>query len=534
MRSIARLLVLAAFAFCAPAVAGQLGPELGPGWGGGSGGGGGGSGDLTGISNTDGYLTITNGGGPAPTIDLGVQVVVQDASFLAGAGTDWDFRFATNLYLPSGVTCDPAANGVCWDTNGIAQFLGPLFGTDLSGTNYWAPTFTATQLGTAGTKRVLGVSAANAPETTVATATPTASAIPVADGSNKIADGWLSALVSLLGQTIGTAELEDGAVTDAKADAALTRDAELPWATPDATKKVNGAGALVELGRVHEKASAPSTPPSGYADCWWDTTVGWLSCTNDAGGTVRYLPYSGAAPSTGALLRWDGAVVAGDTQANCVVTSGVLTCDDFASRSAAAVSPKFHTWATGTCLTSGGNPQAMVVNGAGNEACANWSTAGSDVSMILIDDTRKSKPRTFTYVLRTVGTGGAVDAGDVVELVLSGCVNDVTPNIADCTELDAFAFELGTATSTVTYGGASANNRSTLPCNRSAGAYCQFTWTIDGLGKLGSNGTPESAAGVYDYYIVWYDHTRTPFTADTNTGDDIASIRGVAALTWDN
>lgn len=526
MERFALALVLAAFSASA---ARAIGPEIGPYRP--IGGGGGGS--VNSIINSDGQLVVTNPSGPSADITIGANIPLKNADNTFGIATTQSF-ILSNFVPPQSTSCAPTNTQWCLDTNGVAKLLNPLQLFDTASVDYFTVSFTDTQLGLANTARLMAIGADNEPGTILFGATPAANTIPQADGAGKIADGWLSSLVSLLGQTIGTAEIEDGAVTDAKAAAAFTRDAELPWATPDTSKKVNGAGSLVELGRVNERASAPSTPPSGYADCWWDTAVGWLSCTNDAGATVRYLPYSGAAPSTGALLRWDGSVVAGDTQANCVVTSGVLTCDDFASRSAAAVSPKFHTWATGTCLTSGGNPQAMVVNGAGNEACANWSTAGSDISMILIDDTRKSKPRTFSYVLRTVGTGGAIDAGDVVELVLSGCVNDVTPNIADCTELDAFAFELGTATSTVTYGGASATNRSTLPCNRTAGAYCQFTWTIDGLGKLGSNGTPESAAGVYDYYIVWYDHTRTPFTADNNTGDDIASIRGVASLTWDN
>jgi hypothetical protein len=50
----------------------------------------------------------------------------------------------------------------------------------------------------------------------VAVTVPAANAIPKADAVGKLADGWLSANVSLLGQTIGTTEIENSAVTFAK------------------------------------------------------------------------------------------------------------------------------------------------------------------------------------------------------------------------------------------------------------------------------------------------------------------------------
>jgi hypothetical protein len=54
-----------------------------------------------------------------------------------------------------------------------------------------------------------------------ASSTPAAGKIPVADGSGKLADAWLSSNASLLGQSIGTGEIENNAVTRDKVSVVL-------------------------------------------------------------------------------------------------------------------------------------------------------------------------------------------------------------------------------------------------------------------------------------------------------------------------
>jgi hypothetical protein len=74
----------------------------------------------------------------------------------------------------------------------------------------------AANKGAAGGYAALDLSSRVIQDPASAQATPAAGKIPLADGAGKIADGWLSTSVSLLGESIGTAEIENGSVTDGK------------------------------------------------------------------------------------------------------------------------------------------------------------------------------------------------------------------------------------------------------------------------------------------------------------------------------
>jgi hypothetical protein len=91
-----------------------------------------------------------------------------------------------------------------------------------------------------------------------AATTPTAGKIPQADGLGKIADGWLSANVSLLGQSIATAELEDDAVTDAKVANTITLD-NLTQVTARNHADLQGVGPNDHHAQAHALVGADHT-----------------------------------------------------------------------------------------------------------------------------------------------------------------------------------------------------------------------------------------------------------------------------------
>jgi trimeric autotransporter adhesin len=168
----------------------------------------GGGGTVTALDSSDGFVDIAN---PTTTPDitlgaaLGAISGATDNTMIAAASSIWNFALST-FSMPVSGTCAPGSGATCFDNTGVAGATSPLLVLDVSGTDYYAPMLA--NVGTAGTKRALGLGTGDATETTLVTATPTASAIPLADGSNKLADGWLSSLVMLSSSFNTTAEVQ--------------------------------------------------------------------------------------------------------------------------------------------------------------------------------------------------------------------------------------------------------------------------------------------------------------------------------------
>jgi hypothetical protein len=168
-----------------------------------------------------------------------------------------------------------------------------------------------------------------------ATTTPTANKIPQADGAGTIADGWLSANVSLLGQSVGTAELEDNAVTDAKVANTITLD-NLTQVTTRNHADLQGIGANDHHAQAHALVGADHTASgltagqvvraSGAATFAWQAlpigdTTGDLppSRVDDGGAASTQALFSGGAGTAG--FR---AIAAGDLP-NLESLNGTLT-----------------------------------------------------------------------------------------------------------------------------------------------------------------------------------------------------------------
>lgn len=296
-----------AFLFAGLLAAGRaraIGPEIGPyrpigGPGGGN---------ISSIVNSDGYLVIGSPTGPATDITLGPQVVLQDSDFLGGAGTSWDFRFVQNFYPSSSSVCNPTTSASCFDTNGIAEMSGVALVFNQVGTNRLFPSWTTPQLGTAGTKRALGIGAGNAPETTVVAATPTANALPLADGSGKLADGWLSSLVSLLGQTIEIGEIAAGDKSGNGADLATTAGAQTSGDCVEIDANGNHVASGAPCGgSLPAQASAPSNPSAGTFLPWLNTVDDQVRAIKSDGTQLPLARRKGSATTTGHIPFWDGA-----------------------------------------------------------------------------------------------------------------------------------------------------------------------------------------------------------------------------------
>jgi len=168
-----------------------------------------------------------------------------------------------------------------------------------------------------------------------ATTVPTASKIPQADGVGKIADGWLSASVSLLGQSIGTAELEDNAATDAKVANTITLD-NLTQVTTRNHADLQGVGANDHHAQVHALAGSDHTAGGLTAGqvvrATGATTFAWqaLPIGDTTGDLTASRVDDGGAASTQALFSGGvgaagfRAIAAGDVP-NLESLNGTLT-----------------------------------------------------------------------------------------------------------------------------------------------------------------------------------------------------------------
>ena len=154
-------------------------------------------GSILEIQNGDGYLVITDGTGPVTDIGLGSEVMRLDAANALHASGSIDTSLGF-LRIPSGSSCTTSQAQVCLDINGPTSALTSSTLQTRYSTDRFFPSFVSGDLGTAGTKRLMGIGTSNTTETTTATATPTAAAVPLADGSGKLADGWLGSNVPLL------------------------------------------------------------------------------------------------------------------------------------------------------------------------------------------------------------------------------------------------------------------------------------------------------------------------------------------------
>jgi hypothetical protein len=325
MKRLALALVLAAFSASA---ARAIGPEIGPyrpiGGVGGS---------ITTIINSDGNLDIADPSGPSADITLGANVVVKNASNTFGIATTQNFQ-ATTFMPPASSVCAPGAGQLCFDTNGTTGLGGALGVYGVGGTDYFMPSLTAAQIGTAGTKRAIGIGAGNAAEVTPLTTTPTANAIPLADGSGKIDGGWLSALVSLLGQTIEIAEIAAGDKSGNGTDLATTTGT----LTPGDCVEIDANGNFIESGdpcgtgggsSLLAQASAPANPGAGTFTFWFDTIAEQIKAVLSDGTIHSLLRRQNGSIPTGSLLAFDGVQAVPVPGGTANMTTGVLNGNGF-------------------------------------------------------------------------------------------------------------------------------------------------------------------------------------------------------------
>jgi hypothetical protein len=190
--------------------------------------------------------------------------MVLDATNLlhATGGIDTSLGF---LRIPAANSCTMSQGYLCLDVNGASSALtSPVLQSRSSSTDRFFPSFVSGDLGTAGTKRLMGIGTGNTTETTVATAAPAASSVPLADGSGKIADGWLPSGVLRL----------SGLDTEAEARASGIRFVPMSD-TPAATGEVPIKGAtawewhapIVDLSGLNGRTvvnSYPVTPVLAY------------------------------------------------------------------------------------------------------------------------------------------------------------------------------------------------------------------------------------------------------------------------------
>jgi hypothetical protein len=168
-----------------------------------------------------------------------------------------------------------------------------------------------------------------------ATTTPTANKIPQADGLGKLADGWLSSNVSLLGQSIGTAELEDNTATDAKVANTITLD-NLTQVTTRNHGDLQGIGVNDHHAQVHALVGSDHTASALTAGqvvrATGATTFAWqaLPIADTSGDLPASRVDDGGAASTQALFSGGAgaagfrAIAAGDVP-NVESLNGTLT-----------------------------------------------------------------------------------------------------------------------------------------------------------------------------------------------------------------
>jgi hypothetical protein len=524
MKRLALALVLAAFSASA---ARAIGPEIGPyrpiGGVGGS---------ITTIINSDGNLDIADPSGPSADITLGANVVVKNASNTFGIATTQNFQ-ATTFMPPASSVCAPGAGQLCFDTNGTTGLGGALGVYDVGGTDYYLPSLTQAQIGTAGTKRAIGIGAGNAAEVTPLTTTPTANAIPLADGAGKLADGWLSALVSLLGQTIEIGEIAAGDKSGNGTDLATTTGAQ----TSGDCVEIDANGNHVASGdpcgtgsgsTLLAQASAPANPGAGTFTFWFDTIAEQIKAVLSDGTIHSLLRRQNGAITTGALLRWDGAQATEIPGASADGTTGIITAPGFVSTNNTAPQPVRHAGMTSSCATDGAYFAAFQMS-LPNLACQNFTAGGLTAirpSAIPVNQSRGLNLRALTFTLNSFGLSAGWEADESVELIMIACTTlDSTAAEADCTEVDRFVFQ-NSASPALEYGGSLADNRTALSCTTGA---CALTWPIDGLGKSGSNGTVSFAAGAVKYLILGFNAANTNFTADGDGPGAGAQINGFFA-----
>lgn len=119
------------------------------------------SGSITEIQNADGHLDITDETGPVTDISLGSTVMVLDATNLlhATGGIDTSLGF---LRIPAANSCTMSQGYLCLDVNGASSALtSPVLQSRSSSTDRFFPSFVSGDLGTAGTKRLMGIGTGN-------------------------------------------------------------------------------------------------------------------------------------------------------------------------------------------------------------------------------------------------------------------------------------------------------------------------------------------------------------------------------------
>lgn len=114
------------------------------------------------------------------------NVVLKGSSSVISSTVD----IVGGLGIPNGTSCTSTTAGrVCLDTNGITEYTDPVLTLRTGGANKPIPIFTS--LGTAGVAALFGKNASNAGTVYPIATTPTADAVPLANGSGKIDGGWL-------------------------------------------------------------------------------------------------------------------------------------------------------------------------------------------------------------------------------------------------------------------------------------------------------------------------------------------------------
>lgn len=223
---------------------------------------------------------------------------------------------------------------------------------------------------------------------TDATTTPTANKIPQADGTGKLADGWLSSSVSILGQSIGTAELENDAGADAKVANTITLD-NLTQITTRSILDTTGTLTLAR-GGTNQAAWTPSR----------------CVRVNDAGTSLESAASDCGSGGGGSQHQIDGTNLTSNDPVNFQDTATI----DFTNPSAGNIQSQVKDGSLGTAKLSSGaaaSTQALFADGAGGAAYR--SLADADVpNSITLDNLTQITTRS---ILDTTGTLTAARGG---------------------------------------------------------------------------------------------------------------------------
>jgi len=310
-----------------------------------------------------------------------------------------------------------------------------------------------------------------------ATTTPTANKIPQADGTGKIADGWLSASVSLLGQSIGTTELEDNAATDAKVANTITLDN----LTQITSRSILDTSGILTLARGGTNQTAWTASRCVRVN---DAATGLESAASDCG--------SGGG---GATHQIDGVNLSAQDPINFQDTATI----DFTNPSAGNIQAQVKDASLGAAKLSSGaatSTQALFSDGASGAAYR--SLADADV------------PNTITLDnLTQVTTRSILDTTGILTPARGGAGANNTASASRYLRGDGTNF----VTSSVAAGGAgSCTNQFVRAANDNAAPTCASVGSADiSSGAVG-------AAALADTYhtfihsIVIFD----PTTSDTN------------------